>query len=290
MPAGDLRVALGAFYKEDKYEYAASPVASVFLPAPDGLSGRTSRASMRRTTSAATTTTSTSTSRLLVPLLPRCAGVESLEAVLGYRLSDYASAGSFDSWKAELLYQPIESIRVRSSYQEAVRAAGVSSCICRSFPHSSAMTSFPGFARAMRGRQRAKERTGRRSRRGALPRAGCAGKSSAGLPGLGRVRRGVSRAAIPTSVRKRRPRRRWVSSGHRVRRIHSWRTCRCRSTGTGSTSRTGFDTWPSWTSCRTATTPLQPGFLARQRVVHAVPARRLDRRDRRCAAVAAQCV
>ena len=62
----------------------------------------------------------------LVPLLAEVRGVESLEAVLGYRLSDYESAGSFDSWKAELLYQPIESIRVRSSYQEAVRAAGVS--------------------------------------------------------------------------------------------------------------------------------------------------------------------
>ena len=62
----------------------------------------------------------------LVPLLAEVRGVESLEAVLGYRLSDYESAGSFDSWKAELLYQPIESLRVRSSYQEAVRAPGVS--------------------------------------------------------------------------------------------------------------------------------------------------------------------
>ncbi len=32
LPAGDLKAAFGVFYKEDKYEYTASPEASVFLP------------------------------------------------------------------------------------------------------------------------------------------------------------------------------------------------------------------------------------------------------------------
>ena len=32
LPAGDLRLAVGVFYKEDRYEYTASPFASVFLP------------------------------------------------------------------------------------------------------------------------------------------------------------------------------------------------------------------------------------------------------------------
>ena len=62
---------------------------------------------------------------LLVPLLRDVPGVQSLETVLGYRSSDYASAGRFDSWKAELLYQPVESLRVRGSYQDAVRAPSV---------------------------------------------------------------------------------------------------------------------------------------------------------------------
>jgi iron complex outermembrane recepter protein len=122
MPAGDLRVALGAFYKEDKYEYSASPVASVFLPdgRPD-LQGFNASDDIRGDDHNVDVYVET-----LVPLLAEVRGVESLEAVLGYRLSDYESAGSFDSWKAELLYQPIETIRVRSSYQAAVRAAGVS--------------------------------------------------------------------------------------------------------------------------------------------------------------------
>ena len=35
MPAGDLKAAFGVFYKEDKYQYTASPVASVILEASD---------------------------------------------------------------------------------------------------------------------------------------------------------------------------------------------------------------------------------------------------------------
>src|SRR6185295_12531733 len=62
---------------------------------------------------------------LLLPLLADAPGVKSFEAVLGYRLSDYASVGRADSWKAELLYQPTDAIRVRGSYQEAIRAASV---------------------------------------------------------------------------------------------------------------------------------------------------------------------
>jgi outer membrane receptor protein involved in Fe transport len=45
--------------------------------------------------------------------------------VLGYRYSDYESAGGADSWKAELLYAPVESLRFRSSLQRAVRAPSV---------------------------------------------------------------------------------------------------------------------------------------------------------------------
>ena len=59
------------------------------------------------------------------PLLRDAPGAESLEAVVGYRLSDYASAGSFDSWKAELIYQPVGAVRLRGSYQQAVRAPSV---------------------------------------------------------------------------------------------------------------------------------------------------------------------
>ena len=121
LPAGDLEAAFGVFYKEDKYQYTASPVASVFLPdgradlqgfsASDDIKGDDHNFDVY--------------GEVLVPLLRDAPGAQSLEAVLGYRLSDYASAGSFDSWKAELLYQPVEALRVRGSYQQAVRAPSV---------------------------------------------------------------------------------------------------------------------------------------------------------------------
>ena len=60
-----------------------------------------------------------------IPLLADLPGVESLESVLGYRHSDYASAGGVDSWKAELLYQPVKAVRMRGSYQRAVRVPSI---------------------------------------------------------------------------------------------------------------------------------------------------------------------
>ena len=60
-----------------------------------------------------------------IPLLADLPGVESLESVLGYRHSDYASAGGVDAWKAELLYQPVTAVRLRGSYQRAVRVPSI---------------------------------------------------------------------------------------------------------------------------------------------------------------------
>ena len=49
----------------------------------------------------------------------------SLDAVLGYRWSDYASVGGVSSYKGELLYRPSEAYLLRGSYQHAVRAPSV---------------------------------------------------------------------------------------------------------------------------------------------------------------------
>ncbi len=121
LPAGDLRAAFGIFYKEDRYEYSASPVASVFLPdgRPD-IQGFNASQDIRGNDHNIDLYV-----EVLLPVFAGMPGVRSFETVLGYRLSDYASAGSFDSWKAELLYEPIDGIRVRGSFQEAVRAASV---------------------------------------------------------------------------------------------------------------------------------------------------------------------
>jgi outer membrane receptor protein involved in Fe transport len=121
MPAGELRAAFGAFYKKDEYFYNADPVASVFLPdgrpdiigfnASDDIEGEDDNTDLYVEAS--------------IPLLADRPGVRSLEAVVGYRYSDYASAGGADAYKAELLYRPVDALRLRSSYQRAVRAPSV---------------------------------------------------------------------------------------------------------------------------------------------------------------------
>jgi len=145
LPAGDLKAAFGVFYKEDRYQYTASPAASAIIPpsaivpferldiqgfsASDDIKGDDHNLDVY--------------AELLVPLLRDAPGAQSLEAVVGYRLSDYASAGSFDSWKAELIYQPIDAVRLRGSYQQAVRAPSVYELYLPQLPAISDFFFFP---------------------------------------------------------------------------------------------------------------------------------------------------
>jgi outer membrane receptor protein involved in Fe transport len=62
---------------------------------------------------------------LLAPLLKDKPGVQSLELGLGYRYSDHSQAGAADAYKAELLYRPVKPLRLRGSYQHAVRAPSI---------------------------------------------------------------------------------------------------------------------------------------------------------------------
>ena len=121
LPAGELRAAFGVFYKKDEYFYSADPVAKVELPdgrpdiigvnASDDIEGEDDNTDLYVEAS--------------IPLLADRPGVRSLEAVVGYRYSEYASAGGADAYKAELMYQPVEPVRLRSSFQHAVRAPSV---------------------------------------------------------------------------------------------------------------------------------------------------------------------
>ncbi len=121
LPAGDLRMAFGVFYKRDEYSYSADPIASEFLPdgrsdiigfnASDDVDGDESNTDLYV--------------EALVPLLSNVPGAESLELGLGYRYADYQAAGGADSYKAELLYRPVNALRLRGSYQRAIRAPSV---------------------------------------------------------------------------------------------------------------------------------------------------------------------
>lgn len=121
LPAGDLKTALGVMYKRDEYFYRADPIASVILDngfadilgfsARDDIEGSDHNIDLYV--------------EAAIPVLQRITGVERLEVLLGYRYSEYDSAGRADAYKVELLYDPLQALTIRSSFQHAVRAPSV---------------------------------------------------------------------------------------------------------------------------------------------------------------------
>lgn len=121
LPAGDLKGVAGVFFKRDDFSYAADPIASTFLPdgrpdiqgfnASDDVDGYDYNTDLY--------------AEVLVPIAAGEPWAHSLDAVLGYRWSDYASVGGVSSYKGELLYRPSGAYLLRGSYQHAVRAPSV---------------------------------------------------------------------------------------------------------------------------------------------------------------------
>ncbi|MDH4073698.1 MAG: TonB-dependent receptor, partial [Gammaproteobacteria bacterium] len=121
LPSGDLGLAFGILYKRDEYFYEADPIGTVFLDDGfsdiQGFSASDDVAGSDHNTDVYV--------EALVPILNGVTAAERLDAVLGFRRSEYASAGGVDSYKAELLWQPVTVLRLRSSFQHSVRAPSV---------------------------------------------------------------------------------------------------------------------------------------------------------------------
>jgi outer membrane receptor protein involved in Fe transport len=62
---------------------------------------------------------------LAVPLLRDLPAVDSLSLDLGYRYSSYNLAGGIDTYKAGLEWKPIDTVKVRGSYNRATRAPSI---------------------------------------------------------------------------------------------------------------------------------------------------------------------
>lgn len=127
LPAGDLSLAAGVLYKRDEFHYDADAALSAQLPGvpgvigprPDvsGFAGAPDRGGDESNTDVY--------AELRVPLLRKQPWARLLELGLGYRYSNYSQAGGAPSYKADLQYQPIAPLRLRGSYQHAVRAPSI---------------------------------------------------------------------------------------------------------------------------------------------------------------------
>lgn len=60
-----------------------------------------------------------------VPLIQGVPGIHDLVADAGYRYSDYKTAGGVDTYKFELQYAPVPDVRLRASYNRAIRAPSI---------------------------------------------------------------------------------------------------------------------------------------------------------------------
>jgi iron complex outermembrane receptor protein len=127
LPAGEVTVVVGMLHKEDEFRFEADPVASRYLPEIPGVIearpdltgfpvGPDSQGRVRNTDLYV---------EALVPLWRDAAAERDLMLGLGYRYSDYSQTGGVDSYKGELSYRPLAPLRLRGSYQHAVRAPSV---------------------------------------------------------------------------------------------------------------------------------------------------------------------
>jgi outer membrane receptor protein involved in Fe transport len=233
LPAGDLRLAVGAFYKEDRYEYTASPFASVFLPdgRPD-IQGFSASRDLRGNDHNIDVYFET-----LVPLLADVRGVEALEAVIGYRLSDYSPPAASIPGKRSLSTSrsmPCDCAVRTSRPFGAQRVRALPSAVAGDLR----FFLFSGPGGSVCRRQPGEDRTGQRAGRGLVPRAGHTRVSIARLPGLGlcvgREERWKS-GAQPGGGHDEYDRSRL---DRRLSRVRCCRACRSPWTGTRSTSTT----------------------------------------------------
>jgi iron complex outermembrane receptor protein len=122
LPAGSVDTVFGLFYQRNQFEQHPDPASQRILP-----DGRPDIAGSSFSTEAmsADDYNVDAYTEVLLPLLVNLPGVRSLQTVLGYRWSDYGSAGNVSAYKAELLYEPVDQVHMRGSFQHAVRAPSI---------------------------------------------------------------------------------------------------------------------------------------------------------------------
>ena len=108
-----IQVAFGAEHRVDEFAY---------LPDATLGTGDLSGAGGASPTIDAVTRVNEAYVEFLVPLVQGRTGAQDLKFETGYRYSDYELSGGVDTYKFGLQWAPVESIRLRGSYNHAIRA------------------------------------------------------------------------------------------------------------------------------------------------------------------------
>jgi len=114
LPGGDLAFAAGVEYREHDGSYRPDPIAA---------SGET--AGVPAGATAGFFDVTEFYAEIIIPLISGAALAENLEISLAVRYSDYSTSGSESTYKAGVLWQPIESLSVRGSLSTGFRAPGI---------------------------------------------------------------------------------------------------------------------------------------------------------------------
>ncbi len=115
LPAGELRMAAGVTYRADSFVSNFDQV----LRSGDVI-GFNANDNIR-----ASTNVTEIYGEALIPILANDSAIGGLEATVGFRLSDYSTAGTVDSYKSEVIYSPADVVSLRGTYQRAVRAPSI---------------------------------------------------------------------------------------------------------------------------------------------------------------------
>jgi len=115
LPAGPVDMAVGAEYREDIANFRPDE----FLASGDVVGFNAQQPVGGRITVVEPF------AELAVPILAEVPGFNYFGLELGYRNSNYNIASSYDTYKAALQWNPLESLKVRGSYNRAIRAPNI---------------------------------------------------------------------------------------------------------------------------------------------------------------------
>lgn len=123
LPAGEVRAAVGATYREQNYDFSPDNLLlSTFTL--NGVTGP-ELAGNSGTPLSGSDTVSELYGEVLIPLLADLPFIRRLETNLGYRVSDYDTIGQVASYKADLSWEAVDGLRLRGGVQRAVRAPSI---------------------------------------------------------------------------------------------------------------------------------------------------------------------